>query len=110
MNACRLKFACQQCRRTQGNEALEDRPDHPSLCLPDDELVVLDLVAERRPSAHPHAALARCSNFVADALAGELALELREGKQDIEGQTTHRCCCVERLGNADERYLVALED
>ncbi len=54
-----------------------------------DQLVVLDRVAERRDAAHPHALLLAGRDLVADALARHLALELREGEEDVEGETPH---------------------
>jgi hypothetical protein len=50
------------------------------LAVDDDELAVLRLITERRHAAHPHAFLLRGGDLVADALAGHLALELREGQ------------------------------
>jgi hypothetical protein len=49
-----------------------------------DKLAVLDVIAERRQAPHPHALLLRGRDLVADALAGHLALELREREQHIE--------------------------
>ena len=43
--------------------------------------------------------LREAANLVADALADDLALELREGQQDIERQPSHRRRRVERLGD-----------
>jgi len=42
-------------------------------------------------------------------LADDLALGLREGEQDVERQPPHRGRGVERLGNADECDMVAIE-
>ena len=47
-------------------------------------------------AAHPHAFLLRSRDLVADAFAGDLALELGEGEQHVEGQPPHRCRGVER--------------
>ena len=49
----------------------------------DDQLAVAHVVPKRNISAHPHAPLAGRREFVADAFADHLALELREGQQDI---------------------------
>ena len=65
-------------------EPLEDHPDSRRLFLVDHQLAVFDPVAERHEAAHPHALLAGGGEFVADALADHLALELREQQQDIE--------------------------
>jgi hypothetical protein len=43
-----------------------------------DEILVLDVIAERHVAAHPHALLLGRGDLVADALAGDLALELGE--------------------------------
>ena len=54
------------------------------------------VVAEQRHPAHHSLALA-CCDLVADALAGELALELREGQRYVEHQSPHRDRGVELL-------------
>ncbi len=77
--------------------APEDVSDGPGLGVIDHQLSVLHVVAERRHAAHPHALLLRGRDLVADALAGDLALELGEGKQDIECQATHRMGRIELL-------------
>ena len=71
-----------------------------------DQLAVLDVVAERDEAAHPHALLARGGELVADALADDLALELREGEQDVERQPSHRGRRVERLRDADTKVTL----
>ena len=68
---------------------LEDHADGGGFGLVDDELAVLDVVAERHEAAHPHALLAGGGELVADALADDLALELGEGEQDVERQPPH---------------------
>src|SRR5690348_11946559 len=57
-----------------------------------DELPVLDLIAQRGEAAHPQPFALRGSDLVADALTRDLALELGEGQQDVEGETAHRGC------------------
>src|SRR4051812_43621887 len=66
-------------------------------------------VAERRMTAHPHAAGSRRPEFVADAFSDHLAFELGKGKQDVERQPSHAGCGVERLRDAYKRYIVAVE-
>ena len=66
--------------RAELDEPLEDHPDGRGLGLVDDQLAVLDLVAERDEAAHPHALPAGGRELVADALADHLALELGEGQ------------------------------
>ena len=68
-----------------------------SVLLDDMECPVLDPVAKRNHSAHPDALLLRRGDLVPDAFAGELALELGEGQQDVQGQSPHAGCRVERL-------------
>ena len=60
------------------------------------------VIAKRREPAHPHALGLRGSDLVADALAGDLALELRERQQHVERQPAHAGGGVERLGDADK--------
>src|ERR1700693_5274435 len=74
------------------------------------ELAVPPLVSERRHPAHPHALLLRGGDLVADALAGDLALELREGEQHIQGQPPHRSRGVELLRGRDEGNALLVED
>src|SRR3546814_5873307 len=60
------------------------------------------IIADLHRAAHLHALLLRCGDLVANALAGDLAFELREAEEDIERQPTHRGGGVERLGDTDE--------
>ena len=96
-------------RRAGLGEAIEDPAHGRRLALDDHQPAVLDLVAERRPAAHPHALLAGRRELVADALADHLALELGEAEQDVERQPAHGGRGVELLGDADEGHVVALE-
>ena len=50
----------------------------------------------------PHALLLRCGDLVADALGGDLPLELGKGQKNIQRQPAHRGRGVELLGNGDE--------
>src|SRR3546814_858488 len=72
--------------RGQLQIALHDVTDETGFAVVDHQLAVLDIIAERDRTAHPDALLLGSSDLVADALAGNLALELSERKQDIEGQ------------------------
>ena len=74
-----------------------------------DEPSVVDVIAERRDSAHPQPLALAGGDLVADALAGHLALELGEGQQDVEHQPPHGGGGVELLGDRDEGDPVALE-
>jgi hypothetical protein len=40
--------------------------------------------------------------IVMNTLAGDLALELGKGKQDVQGQPPHRARSVELLGDRDD--------
>ena len=73
------------------------------------EGAVLDPVAERNRPAHPDALPLRGRDLVADSLAGDLALELGEGQQHVEGQPPHAGGGVEGLGHRDERDAVRVE-
>ena len=75
----------------------------------DDELAVLDVIAERRLAAHPHALLLGGCDLVANALAGDLTLELGEGQKDIERQPSHGAGGVELLGHRYEGDGILVE-
>ncbi len=62
--------------------ALVQRADDCCLVLLDQQTPVLQPIPEWNRSTHPHPLSLRCCNLVADALAGDLALELREGQLD----------------------------
>src|SRR5215217_5311899 len=64
-------------------------PDQARMVLKNVQGPVLDPVAERHHATHPDALLLRCSNLVPDALARDLALELSEGQQHVEGEPPH---------------------
>ena len=76
----------------------------------DDELPVFDVVAERRQAAHPHALLLGGRDLVADALAGDLALELGKRQQDVERQAPHRRRGVELLGDRHKGDAMLVEN
>ena len=67
-------------------------------------------VTERRHPAHPHPLLFRGGDLVADTLADHLALKLREGQQNIEGQAPHRGGGVELLRHRNEGRAFGVED
>src|SRR6476620_3938159 len=83
--------------------APEDVPDGLGFRGVDDELAVFDVVAERGLTAHPHALLLGGRDLVADALAGDLALELGKRQEDVERQASHRRRGVELLGDRHKR-------
>jgi len=59
---------------------------------------------------NPQAFLLRCCNLVADALPGDLPLELGEREKDIEGQPPHGSGGVEALCHRDEGDLMGIEE
>jgi hypothetical protein len=61
-------------------------------------------------AAHPHAFPLRGGDLVANALAGDLSLELREGQQHIEGQAAHAGRGVECLRHRHERNPMRIEE
>src|SRR5215212_1731255 len=75
--------------RSELDEALEDAPDQSRLALVHLEPAVLDVVAERRPAPHPHAAGTGGRELVPDPLPDHLPLELGKGQQYVEGQPPH---------------------
>ena len=102
--------AAQGPHRTKLAVPPEDRPHGLGFARVDDQPPGLDVVAQGRLAAHPQAFLLRRGDLVPDALARELALELGEGEQDMEGEPSHRGGGVERLGHRDERHIMPVED
>src|SRR5215469_8211170 len=98
-----IELILQQPHRAEFGIAAEDRANGFRLAVDDDKLAVLYPIPERRHPAHPHALLLRRGDLVADALADDLALELREGQQHVEAQAPHRGRRVELLRDRNER-------
>src|SRR5205085_8932429 len=96
------ELVLQQSDRAEFDIAAEDRADLFRLAVDDDEFIVLRLVTERRHAAHPHPFLFRGGDLVADALADDLALELRKGQLDIQGQAPYRGRRVELLRHRND--------
>ena len=69
--------------------APEDQPHPLGLLLDDDQLLVLAGIAQRHHAADPQALLLGGGDLVADALGGDLALELGEGQQHVQRQPAH---------------------
>ena len=91
----------------------EDEPHCLGFALVDEQLPVFEPVAERNRPAHPHALALGCRNLVADALAGDLALELGKRQQHVEREPPHARGRVERLRDAHERgagFVERLDD
>jgi len=63
-----------------------------------------------RHAAHPHPFLFRGGDLVADALADDLALKLRKGQQDVQGQAPHRGRRIELLRHRNEGAAPLIED
>src|SRR6516164_5438116 len=74
----------QQPHRAEFGIAAKDRAHEFRLAVDDDQLAVAPPIPERRHPAHPHPLLFSGGDLVADALADDLALELRKGQQNIE--------------------------
>src|SRR4029077_9470876 len=74
-----VEVSLEQRDRAEFRIAFEDHPDGRRLRLIYDQFAVLDIVAERHVAAHPHALFLRRRDLVADALAGDFALELGKG-------------------------------
>src|SRR5271170_468955 len=70
---------------------------------------IADLVAERWHPAHPHSLALGGGDLVTDPLAGYLALELREGQQDVKCKASHRGSSVELLRDCDKRNALRVE-
>jgi hypothetical protein len=84
-----IEMLLKQAHRTQFLIAPEGIADGLSLGLVDDQLAVLQVVAERWLAAHPHPFLLGGSDLVANALASDLPLELGKGQQHVQRETTH---------------------
>ncbi len=108
-NAQPIELGFEQGDRAELGVALEDHPDSCRLNRIDNQLPFLDVVAKRHIAAHPHALGLRRGDLVANALAGDLALELGEGKQHVERQTPHRGRGVELLGYRDKRGAMGIQ-
>src|ERR1700724_574047 len=78
--------------------AAKDQAHDLRLAFDDDELAVLRLITERRHPTHPHPLPFRGGDLVANAFADDLALELREGQQNVEGQAVESECGAVAVG------------
>ena len=79
--------------------AAKDMTDRFGLVRNDCDLSVFGLVAQWDHTADPKALAFGGADLVADALRGDLPLELGEGQQDIESEPPHRGRGVELLGD-----------
>jgi len=73
--------------------------DRFGLVRNDCDLSMLGLVAQGNHTADPKALAFGGPDLVADALGGDLPLELGEGQQDVESESPHRGRGVELLGD-----------
>ena len=67
-------------------------------------------IADRHRAAHPDAFRLGGGDLVADPLGGHLSLELGEGEQDVQRQSSHRGGGVERLRHRHEGDPGGVED
>src|SRR5208337_544961 len=72
----------------------------------DHQLVIADVIAQRRHTAHPHSLALGGGDLVTDPLARYLPLELRKRQQDVERKPAHRGRGVELLCDGYERDTV----
>jgi hypothetical protein len=86
-----------------------DQPDPFGLVLDDSNLAVLHLVAKGQGTADPETLSLRCCDLVADPLGCDLSLKLGKGQKHIERQPAHRGCCIELLGDRNERHAMGIE-
>jgi hypothetical protein len=68
------------------------------------------VISQHRDPSHPFAFLACCCHLVPRALGDDLALELRERQENVQGQPPHRNGRVQWLGDGDEVNSMPLED
>src|SRR6516164_72054 len=77
-DAASFELFVQQPHRAEFGIAAEEGAYDFCFAVDDDELAVLRPITKRRHAAHPHPLLLRGGDLVADALADDLALELRK--------------------------------
>src|SRR5690606_1987547 len=97
-----VKLVPQHSGGPQVRIAPEDHTHSLGFDLVDAQLAILDVIAKWNIAAHPHALGLGGCDLVANALTGNLTLELCEGEQHVEGQPSHRCRGVELLRHRDE--------
>ena len=110
--ASALKLLRREEKRLQFQVKLEDRPDPRGLLGVDFQAAAAlgHVVAQDRHAADPFAFSARGPHLVLGPLGDDLAFELGEGEQDVQGQSAHGVGGVELLGDRDEAHAVAIED
>ena len=105
-----VELGPQRIHRAQRQIALEDPLHRCGFLGHRHQAAPLGAVADRNDAPHPHAPGLRCGDLVADALGGDLALELGERQQHVQRQPAHRGRGVERLGDRHEGHLGRVED
>src|SRR5436190_21261792 len=98
-----IEILLEQPHRAELAVAIRDPPHGLGLRGQEYQLTILDRVAERGDAAHRHPLLLRSGDLVADAFPDDLALELSERQQNVEGEPPHRRCGVELLRDRNER-------
>src|SRR6201984_3662276 len=92
-----FQLVFQQSDRAEFGIAAKNEAHDFRLAVDDDELAVVHSVPERRHPPPPHPLLFRGGDLVANALADDLALELRAGQPDVASAAAHRGRLVELL-------------
>ena len=82
LDAAGVELLLHKPHRAEFGIAAEDEANEFGLAVDDDELVVLFWYIALRHAAHPRALAFRGGGLVADALADDLALELRKGQRE----------------------------
>ena len=104
-----FEFSHQPMDAAERQISLEDMAHGPGVFPIDDELPVLNLVAERHHAAHPQPFLFGSGDFVTDALTRDLALELCKRQQHVQRQSAHGRAGIERLADRDHGNIVRIE-
>ena len=89
----------QQVEAAKPKIAGEDAPNLFRLSLIDGDFAILGVIAERRHAADPQPLALGGGDLVANALGGDLPLELGKRQQHIQGQSPHRGGRIELLGD-----------
>jgi len=108
-DAIRPQLTGQNRGRTDLGKAVEHDAHGFGFGFVDDQFSVFHVIAQGHRPAHPHAFFARGRNLVADALAGNLALELGKAEKDVQGQPPHRRRGIEGLCHGNKCHTVAVE-
>jgi hypothetical protein len=89
--------------------AAENGANPLSFLFNHNDLAVLGFVSERGYAADPKPLALGGGDLVPNALGGDLTLELGKRQQHIEGQSAHRGCRIELLGDRYERHAMLVE-